>query len=162
FLLCNFGLTHALAQRAFTVTIFPTNQNRIALSWKVQSATPIGDLFIFPQFRVQRTFDLKNWTPVSDLLSGSLGQILSLTDSNSPLGIYRVESVISRQYAELNNAKLSFGQLAGADFFGARLFGASLDQADLTRARLVAADLRSANLRGASLIGADLFNVQAA
>jgi hypothetical protein len=94
----------ALAQRAFSVAIAPTNQNRVALSWKVQSATPIGDLFIIPQFRVQRTFDLKNWTSVSDLLSGSLGQILSLTDSNSTRGIYRIESVISSQYAELDNA----------------------------------------------------------
>src|SRR5262245_61596599 len=85
----------ALAQRGFTVTRVPTNQNRIAISWKVQSATPIGDVFIIPQFRVQRTLDLKAWSPFSDLLSGSLGQTLSLVDSNSTFGAYRVESVIS-------------------------------------------------------------------
>jgi len=158
-----FGLLpRANAQRAFSVAITPTNQNRIAISWKAQSATPIGDLVILPQFRVHRTLDFKTWIPVSGLLSGSLGQTMSLSDSNSNIGIYRVESVISEEYAELNNAKLSFGQLAGADFFGARLFGTSLDQADLAHSSFVGADLRFANLRGASLIGADLFNIQAA
>src|SRR2546428_11961650 len=76
----------AKAQRSFTLTLTPTNQNGLVISWTARSATPAGDLVLVPQFRVERSPDLKAWTPISAKLSASPGQVLSLVDSNSSQG----------------------------------------------------------------------------
>src|SRR5439155_1171700 len=65
-------IPNARAQRNFTLTMAPTNQAAVVISWKAQSATPTNDFLIVPQFRVERSLDLKNWIPVSAKLSGSL------------------------------------------------------------------------------------------
>jgi len=52
----------AHAQRSFNVSVTPTNQNTLAVVWKVQSATPSGDFFVLPQYQVQRSPDLVNWS----------------------------------------------------------------------------------------------------
>src|SRR5262252_7482898 len=156
------GLTPSTqAQRNFTVTVAPTNQNRVVISWKAQSATPVGDLVVVPQFVVHRSQDLNTWTPISGMLSGTLNQTLSLVDSNTSAVFYRVQSVIEMEYAELNGAKLASSELTGADFFGARLLGADLDEATLAGVNFSGADLRSADFSGADLRGADLFNAEA-
>lgn len=149
------------AQRSFSLTVTPTNQNAVAIGWKAQSATPVGDVVIIPQFQVQRSTDLINWTPVSGMITGALSQKLTFTDPAGSLGFYRVSSIINQEYAQLNNAKLDGGQLQFADFFGAQLFAASLQTAVLTNADLGGADLQSANVSGANLAGADLFAVDA-
>lgn len=41
----------AHAQRSFTLTVAPTNQNGVVVKWPAQSATPVGDLPIVPQFQ---------------------------------------------------------------------------------------------------------------
>jgi uncharacterized protein YjbI with pentapeptide repeats len=158
-LLLNF-VPAAHAQRAFSLTLAPTNQN-FKLSWKVQSATPVGDLVVLPQFRVERSLDLKTWTPISGTMTGTLNQTLSATDSNVAAGFYRVQSMIEKPYATMNNAKLNSGQLTGANFFGAQLFHALLVSAQLNGANLSSADLRTADLTGADLRGADMFNANA-
>lgn len=156
------GLTvTADAQRSFNLSVTPTNQNGVAIRWKSQSATPVGDMVVVPQFQVERSGDLKTWTPVSGMIASSLGQTNAFTDMATNLGFYRVNSIIQKEYAQLSHAKLDSGQLQFADFFGATLFGASLVSATLSNANLGAADLRSADLSGADLSGADLFGVNA-
>ena len=161
FVLLICSVSKAYSQRNFSVTISRTDQNNIQLTWTAQSATPIGDVFIIPQFEAQRSSDLTHWIPISGILSGSLHQILSVADSNSTSSFYRVQSIIQKEYAELNGAKLASGQLTGADFFGARLFRADLSDATLNGATLSAADVRFADFSNADLGGADLFNVEA-
>jgi len=151
----------ANAQRSFTLLLAPTNGNGYALSWKAQSATPIGDLFVVPEFQLERSHDLKTWEPISGRLSATLGQRITMVDSNSSPAFYRVNSIISKAYAQLSHVKLDSGQLEGADFFGANLFGASLAQARLTGSSFSGADLRQADFSEADLSGADLFGVQA-
>ena len=151
----------ASAQRGFKLSFMLTNQTGIAISWKAQSVTPTGDLLVVPQFQLERSPDLKTWTPISGKLSATLGQTITLVDSNSSPTFYRVRSIISKQYVQLSRARLNSGQLEGSDFFGANLFAASLVQARLTGASLSGADLRSADLSSADLSGADLFGVEA-
>src|SRR5262245_11341838 len=131
----------AYAQRSFTISVTPTNQNNVAIRWKAQSATPIGDLLLVPQFRVERSQDFINWSPISGKLSATLNQTLTLVDSNANAAFYRVQSFIEKEYGEMNGAKLASGELTGADFFGARLLGADLSEAILNGANLSAADL---------------------
>jgi uncharacterized protein YjbI with pentapeptide repeats len=151
----------AHGQRAFTVSVRSTNQGGATISWKAQSATPVGDLVIVPQFVVERSADLQSWTTVSGTFSPSLSQTVTFTDTNGGFAFYRVGSIIQKQYAEMSNARLSSGGLAGADFFGARLFAARFDQAILTGARLSAADVRGGDFTLADLSGADLFYIRA-
>ncbi len=151
----------ASGQRAFTINVAPTNLNAAAVSWKVQSATPVGDLLMLPQFQVERSPDLKNWIPVSGMITGALSQKLVFTDPQSSLGFYRVNSLINQENAQLSNVKLDGGQLQFADFFGAELFAASLQSAILTNASFNAADVRHANFSSANLAGADFFAVDA-
>jgi uncharacterized protein YjbI with pentapeptide repeats len=151
----------ANAQRSFSLTVVPTNQNAVAIKWKTQSATPVGDLVVLPQFQVERSSDLRTWLPVSGMISSALGQTNTFTDNTTELGFYRVNSIIQKEYAQMSNAKLNSGQLQFADFFGATLFGAHLVSATLSNAILSAADLRSADLSQADLSGADLFGVNA-
>src|SRR5262249_46555441 len=94
----------ARAQRAFSISLAPTNQSGIVIRWKAQSATPAGDLTLVPQFVVQRTIDFTNWTPISGNLTAALNQTLSLVDSNANTGFYRVQSLIEEEYAEMNGA----------------------------------------------------------
>ena len=60
------------AQRNFSLTVVSTNQsiiqNAIVISWQAQSATPIGDLELVPEFQVERSTDLGIWEPVGDLI----------------------------------------------------------------------------------------------
>jgi hypothetical protein len=142
------------AQRDFAITSIASEPGSVLISWSVQSATPTGDLLVLPQFQVLRSTDLQIWTPVGALFSGALHQTLSLADTNGTAASYKVQSIISQEYAQLDNVTLSSGQLAGADFFGAELFGATLNQASLNGANFGAADLRNASLTGADLIGA--------
>src|ERR1043166_9464984 len=88
----------AHAQRSPTLKITPTNQNSLAITWKAQSATPTNDLLIIPQYRLERSPDMNNWTPITAKLSASLGQTLSVLDSNSPTAFYRVQSLIEKEY----------------------------------------------------------------
>ena len=37
------------AQRNFSLTVVSTNQSAIVISWRAQSATPIGDLELVPE-----------------------------------------------------------------------------------------------------------------
>src|SRR5262249_10887408 len=149
------------AQRDFNLAAATTNPANITVSWKAQSCIPVPGLILIPQFQVERSADLKTWSPVSDMFFPLLGQTVSWTDPQAGVGFYRVASIIRKQYSQLSNAKLSGGQLAGADLFGANLFGASLDDAELAGASLAGADLRSANFHRADLSGADLFGCQA-
>ena len=127
----------------------------------VHSATPSGDSPIIPQFQVERSTDLINWTPVSGVLTGVLNQKLVFTNQLGTIGFYRVTSVIDQEYAQMDNVTLDNGQLQFADFFGAELFGASLQFTTLTNASFAAADLENADLAGADLTGANLFAVVA-
>src|SRR6185312_12909519 len=151
------GAPAAFSQRAFNLRIAPTNNTGVAVSWPCQSATPLGDLIILPQFVVQRSDDLQSWTSVSSNSTASLGQKLTFTDTSGARGFYRVQSIINQEYAEIPGAVLDFGDLTGADFFGANLFGASLQQTALTGSKFAAADLRNADFTQADLRGADLF-----
>jgi uncharacterized protein YjbI with pentapeptide repeats len=161
-LLFVFGaICSAPAQRAFKVSVSPTNSANVAIRWKAQSATPVGDLFIVPQFQVQRSTNLQTWTPITSLLTPALSQIVTVVDTNPGPAFYRVQSIIEKPYAQLNQAKLASGGFAGADFFGASLFAADLTDSDLTGASLSAADVRSADFTGADLRGADIFGAQA-
>ena len=128
--------TIANAQRNFKVSLVSTNQNGIAITWKAQSATPVGDLFIIPQFRVERSADLKIWAPISGLLTGSLNQTMSLVIPIQTAGATAWHPSFKRNTRELNGVKLDSGQLAGADFFGAKLFGAHLSLAESDRCQL--------------------------
>ena len=156
-----FFTTPVFAQRAFTVSVAPTNGNATAVSWRAQSATPTGDLFIIPQFQVERSSDLKNWTPISGQLAATLNQRLTFADPQGGVGFYRVNSIINQEYAQLSNAKLDGGQLQFADFFGAELFAASLQSAVLTNASFAAADIRNANFSNANLTNAIFFAANA-
>ncbi len=49
-----FGLVLPEAQRAFNISVTPTNGPGVAISWKVQSTTPVGDLQLLPQYEVIR------------------------------------------------------------------------------------------------------------
>ena len=149
------------AQRVFTLNLAPTNQNAVAVIWKAQSATPIGDLFIVPQFQVQRSADLQTWMPISGMITGAVSQKLSFTDPQGGLGFYRVSSTINQEYAQLENVILDNGQLQFADFFGAQLYKASLQNATLTNASFAGANAQEADFAGADLSGADLFGVEA-
>ena len=93
----------ASAQRAFSVSVAPTNQNAVVVSWKVQSATPGGDFLLLPQFQVERTADLKNWTPISGMVTGALSQKLTFVYPAATVGFYRVNSIIDQEYAQLDN-----------------------------------------------------------
>jgi uncharacterized protein YjbI with pentapeptide repeats len=149
------------AQRAFSISIRTTNSVGPTISWKAQSATPVGDLFIVPQFVLQRSSDLKTWIPITTNIMASLGQTISVTDTNPGRAFYRVGSIIQKEYAQMSNVQLGSGQLAGADFFGATLFGTSFNQAQLPGASLSGADVTLADFTLADLSGADLFNLQA-
>ena len=61
------------AQRNFSLTLTRTNQSGVAIQWKAQSATPAGDLVLVPQFRVERSPDLKTWTAISGKLAPRAG-----------------------------------------------------------------------------------------
>src|SRR5436190_7444381 len=133
------------AQRTFSVSLGRTNGTNVVISWKAQSATPVNDLLVVPQFRVQRSSDLVNWMPITAVLSPSLGQTVSIVDTNSTAAFYRVISIISKEYAQLNQKKLSNAGFMGADFFGASLFGSKCDNADFSGANLSGTDLRGAD-----------------
>ena len=151
-----------IAQRHFNVSITVTNQNQPLITWPVQSATPVGDLLLLPQFQVKGSPDLTNWTNIGVPMTGMLHQTLSAVDSNSSANFYRVQSIISEEYAQLDNAKLASSDLDGADFFGASLFGAQLDNSSLRGADLSGADLRNASLTEVDFTGSDFFGVEAA
>jgi len=68
----------------------------VAVVWKTQSATPAGDFLIIPQFRVERSRDLKTWTLAGGVISSSLGQTNVFFDSAADFGFYRVNSIIER------------------------------------------------------------------
>lgn len=156
------GAFVARAQRAFSVSLSLTNQSHVLLGWTVQAATPPGDILVVPQYQVQRSADLLNWTNVGAPLSGRVLAKVSFLDSVSNAGFYRVQSILNLEYAQLNNDPLDSGQLAGADFFGASLFNASLTSAQLNMANFSGANLENADLFEADLDGANLFGVEAA
>lgn len=147
----------ANAQRAFNVSLTPTNDGAVAISWKAQSATPIGDLFIIPDFQLESSADLRVWTPIGNVLSPKLHDLITVIDPGGSAAFYRVASIISREYAQFSQAILDSGGLDGADLFGASLFGASIRDASLRGANLSGTDLRSADLTGSDLTGGTLF-----
>src|SRR3569833_291974 len=147
----------AFSQRAFSLNIAGTNNNGTVITWTSQSATPVGDLLILPQFVVQRSDDLQSWTSISDRLTAPVSKKLLFTDTNAIHAFYRVQSIIQDDYPPLAGAILDSGPLSGADFLGADLFGASLQNASLAGAEFAGADLRNADFSGADLRGADLF-----
>src|SRR5580765_6066738 len=143
----------ATAQRAPSISLTPTNDNAVAISWKGKSATPIGDLFIIPEYQLERSGDLRNWETVGNIQSPSLNETVTIIDRAASPVFYRVASIISREYAQFGQAVLDFGQLDGADLFGANLFGASIVDASLRGANLGGADLRAADLSGSDMAG---------
>lgn len=147
------------AQRAFSVQIQNTNGGP-QISWPSQSAVPAGGLPLFPQYVLQRSIDLQNW---SDLFTddGTPGKTFQFVDSGGAPAFYRVETKIVRPYAELAQANLSFGELTGADFFGADLFGATVTSASIDHATLAGADLSFATFDASDLTGSDLFGATA-
>src|SRR5436190_8881591 len=152
----------ASGQRAFNISFAPTNDDAVAISWKAQSATPIGDLFIVPDFQLERSADLRAWEPVGSSLSPTLNQIVTVIDpAGGSAAFYRVASTISKEYASLSQAALDFGGLEGADFFGANLFGATITSASLCGANLSGADLRSADLTDTDCSAANVFGTLA-
>ena len=106
------GAPAAIGQRSFNVSIALTNSGP-TISWKAQSATPNGDLLIVPEFRVERSPDLNNWTPVSGILTASsIGQKMSFADTNNAVAFYRVQSILDLEYAQLDKVTLNNGGLA--------------------------------------------------
>jgi uncharacterized protein YjbI with pentapeptide repeats len=157
--LCLLAPFRASAQRAFSISLTPTYDGAVAISWKAQSATPLGDLFIVPQFQLERSADLRTWEPVGNTISPNLNEIVTVIDPQGSFSFYRVASIISTEYAQLSHGVLDSGGLDGADFLGADLFGASLMSASLRGANLSGTDLRSANFSGSDLSGAKVFGV---
>ncbi|HWW01633.1 MAG TPA: hypothetical protein VNZ64_18185 [Candidatus Acidoferrum sp.] len=92
------------AQRSFSIAVAATNQNGAVISWQAQSATPVGDLILVPEFQLQRSSDFKTWSPIGSPLTGTPGQTLAVLDAVPAAVFYRVESIISLEYAELSNA----------------------------------------------------------
>ena len=43
------GVLPARAQRAFSITVAPTNQNSTVIRWRVQAVTVVGDLLVVPR-----------------------------------------------------------------------------------------------------------------
>src|SRR5689334_15590671 len=82
------SVPNAWAQRAFNLSIASTNAGA-AISWRAQSATPVGDLIMVPKFRVERSPDLLNWTRITGQLTASLNQTMTVTDSNAVPAFYR-------------------------------------------------------------------------
>ncbi len=111
----------ARAQRNFSLSLAVTNGNSAVLRWPVQSATPVGDVVLVPKFQVERSSDLKSWTPIGDVFEGSLGQVLTVTDPGGDAAFYRVESLLDLEYAQLEHANLSRGELTLAILQTSRL-----------------------------------------
>src|SRR5262245_54852590 len=69
------------AQRAFQLTMQSAGPKGVILRWRARSATPVGDLMLVPRFQVERSADLKVWTPMGGIINPSLGQLLSVIDT---------------------------------------------------------------------------------
>ena len=145
--------------RNVTLKITRTNPSTAEISWQSKSAVPSPGLQLVPDYQLETSANLSNWTAVGSQLVGTTNaQTLRAFDSiNEPAGFYRVKSIIRRPFGKFNQANLSRGELAEADFFGAEFFAANLSNANLDRANLRGTDLRFADLTDATANGADLF-----
>ena len=153
----------AATLRNATLQVARTNTSQITISWQTKSAVPTPGLQIVPDYQLERSSNLTNWTPFGALRTNAANnQILSTTDSasNTPT-FYRVKSIVNRERGHLNQANLSNGELALASFYGIELFAANVTAANLTGADLRAADLRFATMTDAIADGANLFAIDA-
>ena len=149
--------------RNATLQVARTNTAQITVSWQAKSAVPTPGLQIVPDYQLEISSNLTNWTSFGALRTNAANnQTLLTTDSvsNTP-AFYRVKSIVNRERGHLNQANLSNGELALARFFGIELFAANLTAANLTGADLRAADLRFATMTDAIADGANLFAVDA-
>lgn len=145
--------------RNVALQINRTNSAEAAISWQSQSAVPLPGLQLVPDYQLEKSANLTNWTAVGSQLTGSTnGQTLRALDSiTDGAGFYRVQSIIRRPFGQFNQANLSKGELEQADFFGAEFFAANLSDADLKGANLSGSDMRFADLSDATANGADFF-----
>ena len=149
------------AQRNFSISATPSGSSSITISWPVQSATPSNDLVVLPQFQVMRSTDLKSWSAMGTEMSGTLHQMLSLTDTNAGGAFYKVQSLIIQEYAQFKNVTLSSGPALERGLFWRKIFGSTLNGASLNGANLGATDLRNATLFDCDFTDASLFYVEA-
>lgn len=150
----------AFAADSRNVTLQLTRTNGAAqISWLARSAVPSPGRQIVPDFQLERSGDLTNWSAVGARVTGaSHNQIVKMLDVNGgDVAFYRVQSIVDRPFADFIADDLRGGEFAQANFFGAEFFSARLDNAVLTGADLRGTDLRHATLTDARLDGADLF-----
>jgi len=145
--------------RNVTLQITRTNPSTAEISWQSKSAVPSPGLQLVPNYQLERSANLSNWTAVgSQLVGATNAQTLRAFDSISePAGFYRVKSIIRRPFGQFNQGNLSRGELEQADFFGAEFFAANFQNANLNDANLRGTDLRFADLTEVTARGADFF-----
>jgi uncharacterized protein YjbI with pentapeptide repeats len=151
-------VTFGAASRNVTLQLTATNNGAI-ISWQAKSAVPAPGRQLVPEFQLESSANLTNWTPRGARITGALNnQILNVVDpTGGNAAFYRVKSVVEQPFGDFIGEDLRFGEFASANFFGAEFFNAQLDDAILTDADLRGTDLRFAALSGAKLDGADLF-----
>ena len=129
------------------------------ISWTARSAVPVPGRQLIPDFQLERSNDLTNWSAIGVRISGAINnQTLSALDATGGnTAFYRVQSIVDRPFADFISDDLRAGEFAQANFFGAQFFNAQLDDAILMGADLRGSDLRFATLTDAQMDGADLF-----
>ena len=150
----------ARAAESRNVTLQLTRTNGAAqVSWTARSAVPVPGRQVVPDFQLERSADLTNWSALGARITGNTHNqpVNALDATGGDTAFYRVKSSVNRPFADFIADNLSGGAFAFADFFGAQFFNARLDEADLTGADLRGTDLRFATLSGARLDGASLF-----
>ena len=145
--------------RNVALQITRTNPAGAEISWQSKSAVPSPGLQLVPDYQLEKSVNLSNWTSVGSQLTGATNaQTLRALDSaTDAFGFYRVKSIVHRPFGHFNQANLSKGELEQADFFGAEFFAANLTNANFTDADLRGTDLRFADLTDVTANGADLF-----
>jgi len=117
---------------------------------------------IIPDYIVQRSSDLKNWTGLGGRNQGGLVQSFEgrfEAEMDSPdLQIFRVVGTVNLPGAELSSLNLEGAILEGANLENAILVGSDLRESNLDRSNLKGANLTRAALHFASLKSADLSN----
>ena len=119
-------------------------------------------LSIIPDYRVQHSSDLKNWTDFGDLNQGGLvpsfeGRFEAVMDSPGPQ-FFRVVGTVNLSGAVLSGFNLEGAILEGANLENATLVRTDMRESNLDRSNLKGADLTRAELHFASFKSADLSN----
>jgi len=153
-------VSSAFAAESRNVTLQLTRTNGTAqVSWTARSAVPLPGRQIVPDFQLERSSDLTNWSNIGTRFTGAINnQNVKLLDAaGGEAAFYRVKSIVDRPFGDFIADDLRAGEFADANFFGAEFFNARLDNAVLTGADLRGSDLRFVTFTDARLDGADLF-----